>query len=130
MRTRTYNPASSIERQKLTDLISSGKTVVCASRPLPGDEYWIGEWCGGVHWAIGQLSQFEKQWERLDAAIISLVSNQELLVLAKDKYYERRKVYHPLDRTLDDSAWEKFSTGKSDMSIVKMMMHEANWLKE
>jgi hypothetical protein len=57
MRSRYYNPADSQERENLQAAIDLGHTIVCTSRPLPGETAWVGEWCGGIHWATGVRSQ-------------------------------------------------------------------------
>jgi hypothetical protein len=128
MRNRSYNPECPIERQRLTGFITNGKTVVCTSRPLPGEESWKGEWCGGIHWAVGNLTEFEKIWTELDAASISLVSNESLLAEAERVYKEKRQEL--ATRGLSLAEWEVFRAKHSDRDIVKKALPLANWLGE
>jgi hypothetical protein len=122
MRSRYYNPADFQERENIQAAIDLGHTIVCTSRPLPGETAWIGEWCGGIHWATGNLEQYRKSWTDLDAAIIVLVDNSKLLEIAKENYLEK---YQDPDYKNFYPSWEEAIQKYDRERLVEMLVPNA-----
>jgi hypothetical protein len=134
MKTKEFNPGNSSTRQKIDDFNANGKTVVCAPRPIPGEETWQGDWCAGVFWASGDLDEFQLQWNELDATEILLTSNSKLLLLAQEKY-EKRKAYvgsirNPESKLGGLPEWEVYRARNGDRKAVQAVIYNACWLRE
>lgn len=124
MRSRYYNPTDIEKRQKLQALLDLSYTIVCTSRPLPGEVAWEGEWCGGIHWAAGNLTQYQKMWTNLDAAIVVLVDNNKLFEIAKEKY--DLKIQNPHYKTIYPT-WEEACVKYTQQRLVRMLIPDAPW---
>lgn len=78
------NPLHPFYNDLITEGIQQGYTVVCSQRPLNGLKTWEHETIGnGRYYAYGSLQQFENVWNFLDAAIINLTTNEDIINLIK-----------------------------------------------
>lgn len=81
-------------------------TVVCAMRPLPGDKTWEGDSVGnGVYYAVGDLHEYKKMWEYLDAAIVHYLTNEE--ITERVKAWLSQEVAMTLDEALEKVPMER-----------------------
>lgn len=126
MRTKYYNPIDELEREKLSDALEQGKTIVSAPRPLPGEESWSGSWCAGVYWAIGELTVYSKDWQDLDATIVLLVDNNMLLEIAKENH--EKKMSNPSYAAFYPS-WDAVTLKYNSKQIVQALVPNAPWLE-
>jgi hypothetical protein len=124
IRSRYYNPTDTQEREKLQAALDLGHTIASASRPIPGEESWYGEWCGGRHWAIGSLDKYLKHWQDYDAGLVLLVDNNDLFTIAKQKYDE-----HVQDRDFKSyyPSWDEILVKYTQERIVEMLIPGAPW---
>jgi hypothetical protein len=130
LRERYYNPADQKKRSHLLELMS-GSVIVCAARPVPGEQTWEGDWCGGIHWAAASIEQFEKYekiWRDLDAARIVLVDNDRIVELAEIEYAERVK--DPSHYAPAYPGWQQSLEKYGAQRLCQMLVPEAPWQTE
>ena len=74
---------NSLRDQSLTELIQrrqkEGLVVVNAPRPLPGEQQWDGDFITGIHYATGSFEEYSRQWKRMGAVKLALITNAEVL---------------------------------------------------
>jgi hypothetical protein len=127
LRERYFNPADDSLRSRLQALIDQKLTIVCAARPVPGDQVWEGEWCGGIHWAAGRAEQYEVIWQKLDAARILLVDNDAIVELAKIEY--QRRAENPKHSAFFPG-WQQSLKKYGLQRLCRVILPEAPWRDE
>jgi hypothetical protein len=61
-------------------------TIVCAMRPLPGDYTWEGDSIGnGIYYAAGDIAEYGKVWEQLDAAIVEYLTDDDIVTMVRTR---------------------------------------------
>lgn len=100
MRTIYINPLHSLFTDQLKEAFSHNKTVVCSQRPLNGDIKFKYENIGyGRYFAAGDKQQYINNWLFLDAAIVELRTNEDVLNLINE---EAQQEGITLDELLQD----------------------------
>ena len=88
MDVKVINPCES-DRRSLEVHLNSGRIIVNAQRPLPGDFQWENTMLPGMFWSAHTPSlEVVKQWYRLGAWLVKLTSNEEIIQAAKLRYEE------------------------------------------
>lgn len=89
MKTIYINPLHSLFTDQLEEAFSHNKTVVCSQRPLNGDIRFEYENIGyGRYFAVGDIKQYKDNWLFLDAAIVELRNNEQVLSLINEEAEE------------------------------------------
>lgn len=79
MKTININPLHELFTPELKEGFENGYTVVTSQRPLNGLKTWENDSIGyGRYYAYGSLQQFESVWNFLDAAIVKIITNEDI----------------------------------------------------
>lgn len=89
MKTIYINPLHSLFTDQLKEAFSLNKTVVCSQRPLNGDIKFEYDNIGyGRYFAVGDINQYKDNWLYLDAAIVEIRTNKQVLNLINEEVQE------------------------------------------
>ena len=84
---RYYNPGEGMEHDRIQECLDAGMVVVNAPRGLPGEVMWESSFLTGIYWAAGLPSTARIQhWYRHGATIVDLVTNDQVVEIAKVEY--------------------------------------------
>ncbi len=101
--------------------------IACAQRPLPGKHTWIAPSVGnGVYYAVGDLQEYEKVWEKLDATVITYMSDFDILFAVWDK---SKKLNLPDDKIPYDQICELIHVPYLSRHMINLLggdKHEKN----
>ncbi|AZV43696.1 hypothetical protein BAOM_3087 [Peribacillus asahii] len=107
MNTVTINPLSDSFNTHMMEAYSKGYTVVCAQRPLNGLQTWQGNSLGnGIYFAYGNMSDYAKGWEFLDASIVTIQTNEDIIKLITNMCIEEGTT---IEEVLQDSTMKEIA---------------------
>jgi hypothetical protein len=66
-----------------SSLLQDGWQVMNAPRPIPGQIVWQGTFRHGIFYAAGSKEEFGRLWHYLDAYPCKIISNEEIIEMAK-----------------------------------------------
>lgn len=89
MKTIYINPLHPLFTEQLQEAFTHNQTVVCSHRPLNGDFTFQYDNIGyGRYYAVGNMDQYNSNWLYLDADIIQLRTNEDVIQLVTKEIEE------------------------------------------
>lgn len=74
-----YVNAGHDEAPRIQAALDKGHTVVNATRPLSGDEYWEGSFIAGLYYTAGDIERWGQHWKDYGGYQLKLVTNAQVL---------------------------------------------------
>jgi hypothetical protein len=105
-RIRLRNAAARPFGMHTEEILNNGWSVANAPRPLPGRLMWTGDFIAGIFYAAGPFDESWTEWDKLNASIVTLVTNEEieaeLQVKAKEMADEYKMSLEEVMECFDD----------------------------
>jgi hypothetical protein len=98
MRRILVNEADHPFGDRAAEIEARGWRVVNAPRPLPGNLQWQGDFRAGIFYAAGDVDECGAEWEALDAALIDLVTDEQIETMLRANLAEA-----DLDMTFEEA---------------------------
>jgi hypothetical protein len=90
MKTIYINPLHPSFTLEMSQAFQNGYTVLCCQRPFPCEKSWVADSIGNgtFYGYLTDINKYKKDLERLDASIIQILTNGDIIKLIEKECIE------------------------------------------